>query len=172
MKNFTILIIFTLFSISNSELTESNITIEEINYEELVYLPISEIETDSNSIHEIKYSNFTTAKEEAIEEGKYIMIKVEANNCQPCNKLNALLDSNNNIKEIVNQHIKAVKIDSTYDSLPDGLYTIGTPTVFLLNPKDKDKVLMKLVGVDAIESLEESLEYIINDSNTTNFASL
>jgi len=177
MKHFTTLILFTLFSLSSSELIESNITIESMDYKELVYLPILEIETvddddNNSSSQEIKYSNFTTAKEEAIKEDKYILIKVEADDCQPCNRLNALLDSNEKIKKIVKEHIKAVKINSAYDSLPDGLYTMGTPTVFLLNPKDKDRVLMKLVGTEAIESLEESLDYIINDSSSTNLASL
>jgi hypothetical protein len=41
-----------------------------------------------------------------------------------------------------------------------------------LNPNDKDRVLMKLVGSEAIESLEESLDCIINDSCSTNLASL
>jgi hypothetical protein len=80
MKHFTTLILFTLFSLSSSELIESNITIESMDYKELVYLPILEIETvdddddNNSSSQEIKYSNFTTAKEEAIKEDKYILI--------------------------------------------------------------------------------------------------
>jgi hypothetical protein len=172
MRYFITIILFTILAISNSELIETNSSMEEINYDELVYLPISEMAVENNSSQNIHYSSFSVAKEEAIDENKYIMIKVEADNCIPCNRLNMLLDNNEHIKEIVSRHIKAVKINSTYDTLPEGLHAMGTPTLFLIDPKDENRVLMKLVGNEAIESLEESLESIIDDSYLTSLASL
>ncbi len=154
-----ILMLSTLFSISNSDVVDLD-----MSYEEVISLKILEIESQESINHNIQYSEFAQAKQEAIDEDKLIMIKVEAENCKSCERLNALLDSNDNIKEMVNRHIKAVKIDTNYESLPDGLHSIGTPTLFLINPKDEDRVMMKLVGNDAIEELEESLELIVNDS--------
>ncbi|NEW59805.1 thioredoxin family protein [Sulfurovum sp. bin170] len=172
MKYFITIILFTLFSISNSEIIDFNSSVQEVTHEELISLSFSEVEFEDNSSQNIKYSDFITAKESAVKEDKYIMIKVEADNCPPCERLNALLESNENIKEMVNRHIKSVNINSSYDSLPEGLHSIGTPTVFLIKPNEDNKVVMKLVGNEAIEDLEEALKSFVSDSYEAGLASL
>ncbi len=104
----------------------------------------------------IRYSNFYQAKQAAIQEHKYLLIKVEANHCRPCDKLNHLLATNNNIKRMVNRHMKAVKINTDYDAVPMGLSNMGTPTIFLIKPEN-EQVIMRLEGTDAFEDLEDSL---------------
>ena len=126
------------------------------------------IKEEVPSIH---YTNFERAKREAVMENKYIMIKVEASNCEPCVALNNELASNKHIKEMVNKHIKAVKINADYDSVPMGLTYMGTPTVFLIEPK-QDRILMQLEGVLAVRELEESLDIFLDDSFKKGVASL
>ena len=122
-------------------------------------------------IPSIRYTNFDKAKREAMKEHKYIMIKIEANNCEPCVALNQELATNNHIKEMVNNHIKAVKINADYDTVPMGLSYMGTPTVFLIEPNE-DRVLMQLEGGLAVRELEESLGIFLDDSFTKGVASL
>ncbi len=119
----------------------------------------------------IHYTNFENAKREAKRENKYIMIKVEASHCEPCIALNQELATNNHIKKMVNKHIKAVKINSDYDTVPMGLTYMGTPTVFLIEPHD-DRVLMQLEGSLAVKELEESLNIFLDDSFKKGVASL
>ena len=99
------------------------------------------------------------------------MIKVEASHCKPCIALNQELANNNHIKEMVNKHIKAVKINADYDTVPMGLTYMGTPTVFLIEPNE-DRVLMQLEGGLAVRELEESLGLFLDDSFTKGVASL
>ncbi|MCK5853717.1 MAG: thioredoxin family protein [Sulfurovaceae bacterium] len=122
-------------------------------------------------IPSIHYTNFDKAKREAKREHKYIMIKIEANNCEPCVALNQELATNNHIKEMVNKHIKAVKINTDYDDVPMGLTYMGTPTVFLIEPEG-NRVLMQLEGSLAVRELEESLDIFLDDSFKKGLASL
>ncbi len=134
-------------------------------------LPKEKLTTVKKRIPNIKYTNFDRAKQEAIQEHKYLLIKVEANNCKPCDKLNAVLATNEHIKSMINKHVKAVKINTDYDSVPLGLTNMGTPTVFLIKPEE-DRVLMKLEGNIDAEELEESLQLFVNDGYKTGMASL
>jgi len=118
------------------------------------------------NIHYIKFDN---AKKEAIKEHKYVMIKVEATGCRPCETLNNLLATNDHIKSMVNQHIKAVKVNTDQENLPMGLQNMGTPTVFLIKP-DEDRVVMKLEGNEAIEDLEDSLKSFVDEGYTQGLA--
>jgi len=123
------------------------------------------------NVPNIHYTNFDKAKREAKKEHKYVMIKVEASHCKPCIALNQELANNNHIKEMVNKHIKAVKINADYDTVPMGLTYMGTPTVFLIEPNE-DRVLMQLEGGLAVRELEESLGLFLDDSFTKGVASL
>jgi len=120
--------------------------------------------TDRNKIKfipNIKYTNFTQAKQDALKEHKYILIKIEADHCKPCERLNDTLSSNNHIKKMINEHIKAVKINTDFDTIPLGLSNRGTPTVFLIEPEN-DQVIMKLEP-EEVGELEASLTLFIND---------
>jgi len=114
-------------------------------------------------IPNITYKNFEQAKQDALREHKYILIKIEANHCKPCEKLNTTLTTNDNLKKIINEHTIAVKINTSFDNVPLGLTNRGTPTVFLIEPEN-DQVKMKLEP-EEIEELEASLNTIINDIN-------
>ncbi|HHB94134.1 MAG TPA: MBL fold metallo-hydrolase [Campylobacterales bacterium] len=117
-----------------------------------------------NKVKSIHYThNFLQAKREAIREHKLVMIKIEANHCQPCEKLNRVLETNNRIKRLVNHNIKVVKVNTdNQERVPMGLSYMGTPTVFLIQPKTQ-KVLMRLQGVIQPKELEESLKIFVND---------
>jgi len=119
----------------------------------------------------IHYTSFDKAKKDAKREHKYVMIKVEASHCKPCIALNQELENNNHIKTMVNKHIKAVKINADYDTVPMGLTYMGTPTVFLIEPNE-DRVLMQLEGSLAVKELEESLGLFLDDSFKKGVASL
>ena len=166
MKHLITLILLTLFSLSSSEILESNSSVEQMNYQDTMLSIISDMDTPFEYTPNIHYSDFKQAKEDAIKKNRYIMIEVEADNCQPCNRLNNLLETNDNIKRMVNNHIEAVKINTNYESLPLGLSVMGTPTVFLLNAED-GKVMMRLIGNEAIEDLEASLKIFIDDDSST-----
>jgi glyoxylase-like metal-dependent hydrolase (beta-lactamase superfamily II) len=123
------------------------------------------------NIPNIHYTDFERAKSEAIRDNKLIMIKVEASHCKPCDRLNTVLATNNNIKKMVNRHIKAVKINTDYANVPMGLSYMGTPTVFLIQPKD-ERVLMQLEGSMAAKELEASLKLFVHDGFRVGLASL
>ena len=107
--------------------------------------------------------NFSQARREAIREHKLVMIKIEAEDCQPCKKLDRVLATNRRIKRLINHNIKVVRVNIDHqDRVPMGLSYTGTPTVFLIQPKTK-KVLMRLQGVIPAQDLEESLKIFVND---------
>ena len=111
----------------------------------------------------IQYSTFTQAKEDAIREEKYLLIKIEANNCRPCDELNSMLATNEHIKKMINQHMKVVKVNTDRNEpIPLSLSNRGTPTLFLIEPKN-DHILMKLEGEKAVEDLEDSLQLFVED---------
>jgi thioredoxin-related protein len=112
----------------------------------------------------IRYThNFLQARREAIREHKLVMIKIEAEHCQPCKKLDRVLATNKRIKRLINHNIKVVKVNIDHqDRVPMGLSYMGTPTVFLIQPKNQ-KVLMRLQGVIPARDLEESLKIFVND---------
>ncbi len=114
--------------------------------------------------HCIEYTNLKQAKKTALKEHKFVMIKVEADNCNPCKKLNELLKNNNHIKQMVNQHIKAVKINRDYDEIPTNYNIIVTPTILLVKP-ESNRVLVKLEGSETFEDLEDSLKLFVDDSD-------
>ncbi len=113
-------------------------------------------------IPDIEYREFKQAKALAIKEHKYLLVKVEASNCHPCSELNEMLEHNNHIKKMVNQHTKAVKINTDHEALPSGLNAFGTPTVFLIEPEE-NRIVMKLQGRAAIDELEESLTSFVDE---------
>ena len=115
-----------------------------------------------NQINQVKYIqyiyDFSKAKKEAIKENKLLMIKIESNHCQPCEKLNEILETNNRIKQLINNNMKVLKINIDYEhNVPLGLNYMGTPTLFLIEPKT-EKILMKLQGVIEANDLEESIK--------------
>jgi len=111
-------------------------------------------------IPDIQYMSLKDARQEAIDENKLVLIEVEDDNCKPCRELNTLLDTNDNIKNMINNHVKAVKINSKDADIPEKLKFIGTPTVFLIKPKN-GRILVKLQGRVAITDLEPSLRMFI-----------
>jgi len=132
------------------------------NQESLIIQETSIYEEEANST--INYIDLKEAREEAKIENKFLLVKIESDNCPTCSKLNILLDNNENIKSMVNEYTKAVKFNSEYDQIPPRLEFIGTPTLFLLDSQGK-KILMKLQGSEAIEDIEESLKLFIYDNS-------
>ncbi|SFV58443.1 hypothetical protein MNB_SV-12-636 [hydrothermal vent metagenome] len=112
----------------------------------------------------IEYIDLKTAQKEAIDEHKFLLIKIESNNCPSCIRLNTLLDTNENIKSMVNTYTKAVKYNREDDKIPAKLDYFGTPTLFIFDSSGK-QVLMKLQGNEAIDELEESLNTVIYDQS-------
>jgi hypothetical protein len=114
-------------------------------------------------IPNIQYTSFTQAKQDAIREHKYILLKIEANHCKPCEQLNTTLSTNDHIKKMINEHTKAVKINTSFDAVPLGLSNRGTPTVFLIEP-ESNRVVMKLEP-EEVGELEESLNIFIDNGS-------
>lgn len=112
----------------------------------------------------IQYTNLKQAQKSALKEHKFVMIKVEADNCNPCKKLNELLKTNNQIKKMVNQHIKAVKINRDHDNVPANYAVIVAPTILLVKP-ESNRILVKLEGSETFEDLEDSLKLFVNGSD-------
>ena len=113
----------------------------------------------------IQYTDLKQAKKSALKEHKYVMIKVEADNCRPCQKLNKLLKTNTRIKKIVNKYVKSVKINRDHESVPspyDDVVTVA-PTVLLVNPKT-NQVLVQLEGDETTDDLYESIKLFVADS--------
>jgi len=116
--------------------------------------------TTEENVPSISYDkDFYTAQQHAIKEHKMVLIKVEADDCAPCNELDAELASNKTLRKMINKYTKAIKINTSYESVPLGLTNMGTPTVFVINP-ETESVLVKLEGTGAIEDLEASLRSI------------
>lgn len=119
----------------------------------------------------IQYTNLKRAKQLALKEHKYVMIKIEADNCSPCKKLNRLMQTNNKIKKMVNKYIKAVKINRDHEAIPDNYDIIVAPTILLLNPKT-NQILVQLEGTETFEDLYDAFKMFVTDSITMKLASL
>ena len=117
-------------------------------------------------IPNIKYTNFLQAQADAIREHKYILIKVEANHCKPCDQLNTTLSTNDHLKKMINDHAIAVKINTSFDNVPLGLTNRGTPTVFLIEAAT-ERVLVKLEP-EEIGELEVSLNDFLHSDTKNN----
>ena len=172
MRYFIAFYIFTIYLFGYSYQLErynysNSITLDKS--EEYVIIENSLEENRSEGFNEeistlIKYIPLIKAREEAMVEDKFLLVKIESNNCPTCSELNVLLDTNKNIKNMVNEYTKAVKFNRDYDKIPPKLQYIGTPTLFLLDSKGK-RVLMRLQGTEAIEDIEESLKLFIYDNS-------
>lgn len=112
----------------------------------------------------IEYIDLKKAREEAKVENKFLLVKIESNNCPTCSDLNILLDTNENIKGMISGYTKAVKLNLDYDKIPPKLEYVGTPTLFLFDSSGK-KMLIKLQGSETIDDIEESLELFIYDNS-------
>ncbi len=173
MRYFISFWIFTLYLSAYSYQSEpynysNSITVDESGEYIIINSDSQNIsEQDSIEVEEINepinYIDLKKAKEEAKAEHKFLLIKIESNNCPACNRLNAFLDSNENIKNMVNQYTKAVKFNRDYDQIPPKLEFVGTPTLFLFD-SDAKKMLMKLQGSETIDDIEESLALFIYDN--------
>lgn len=113
--------------------------------------------------------DFYTAQQHAIEEHKMVFIKVEADDCAPCDKLNQELQTNKNLRKMINKYTKAIKVNTSYESVPLGLTNMGTPTVFVINP-ETEGILVQLEGISAIEDLEASLRSVMSENNKSALA--
>ncbi len=126
--------------------------------------------TTEEEVPYISYDkDFFTAQRDAIKEHKMVFIKVEADNCEPCMELDQELASNKTLRKMINKYTKAIKVNTSYESVPLGLTSMGTPTVFVINP-ETEKVLMKLEGDSAYKDLEDSLRSITGEEETTALA--
>jgi thioredoxin-related protein len=144
------------YVIIDSYLEDNNSqNLDKQEYIDIEYEPITPL---------IEYIDFKEAKKEAKIEHKFILIKIESTNCPTCSKLNILLNTNENIKNMVNGYTKAVKFNNDYEQIPPKLEHIGTPTLFLFD-SDGKRMLIKLQGSEAIDDLEKSLELFIYDNN-------
>jgi glyoxylase-like metal-dependent hydrolase (beta-lactamase superfamily II) len=126
--------------------------------------------TTEENVPSISYDkDFYTAQQHAIKEHKMIFIKVEADNCEPCQELDQKLASNKTLRKMINKYTKAIKVNTSYESVPLGLTNMGTPTVFVINP-ETESVLVKLEGMDEIEELEASLRSFTKESDASALA--
>jgi hypothetical protein len=106
--------------------------------------------------------DFYTAQQHAIKEHKMVFIKIEADNCIPCNELDQELASNKTLRKMINKYTTAIKINTSYETVPLGLTNRGTPTVIVINP-ETERVLVQLEGMEKLKYLEESLKSVTND---------
>ena len=126
--------------------------------------------TTEEYVPSISYDkDFITAQQHAIKEHKMVLIKVEADDCVPCNELDQELATNKTLRRMINKYTKAIVINTSRESVPLGLTNMGTPTVFVINP-ETESVLVKLEGAGAIEDLEDSLRSITNEDEATALA--
>jgi len=126
--------------------------------------------TTEENVPSISYDkDFYTAQQHAIKEHKMIFIKVEADNCEPCQELDQKLASNKTLRKMINKYTKAIKVNTSYESVPLGLTNMGTPTVFVINP-ETESVLVKLEGMNEIEELEASLRSFTKESDASALA--
>jgi thioredoxin-related protein len=144
--------------IVDEQIIEEN-NFSENNYEEEIIYEYTEPQPQNPQIN---YMELKQARKEAIEEHKYVLVKIESSNCPTCMKLNQLLETNEHIKGLFNNYIKAVKLNLSYDKVPPKYQFIGTPTIFLIEP-NRGKIQVELQGSDAINDLELALEEAAQD---------
>lgn len=170
MRYFILFCMFTIFIFAYSYQSEpynysnSPIINQEEEYNSSKNLNEEEYIEYTETTPLISYMTLNEARKEAKNEHKFLLVKIESTNCPTCSRLNTLLDTNENIKNMVTQYTKAVKFNPDYDRIPPKLNYIGTPTIFLLNSKGT-KILMKLQGSGAVDDIEKSLELFIYDNS-------
>jgi hypothetical protein len=146
-----------IIDVSSEYVIEENNLTNDNNYNDI---ELEYIMYDSGIPKKIKYMELNKARKEAINEDKLVLVKIESNNCRSCVRLNNFLDTNENVKNMFNDYIKAVSLNREYDRIPPKLDYIGTPTLFLVKPKSGE-ILMQLQGDATVEELEESLKMFI-----------
>ena len=113
--------------------------------------------------------NAVTARQHAIAEHKMLLVKIEADNCAPCEKLDRFLKSNKRVRKMINKYTTAIKVNSSYEAIPLGINSMGTPTIVVLDPETKNE-LMRLQGTAAYEDLEDSLRTITGEDDIKTLA--
>ena len=98
-----------------------------------------------------------------------LLVKIEADNCAPCEKLDRFLKSNKRVRKMINKYTTAIKVNSSYEAIPLGINSMGTPTIVVLDPETKNE-LMRLQGTAAYEDLEDSLRTITGEDDIKTLA--
>jgi thioredoxin-related protein len=125
-------------------------------------LPKKEVKT--TSIPNIHYSTFGVALREAKVNKKIVLIKVHSNDCPYCDKLDKILATNRQVKELISKYYEMVEINNSYEFVPLNVMISTTPSFVFVRPRDK-KVLMIVPGIQALGDLVEILKEGIEDGH-------
>ena len=113
----------------------------------------------------VNYVSFSTAKKRAKAKKKIIFLKIRSTTCKYCDELDAVIATNDKVKNILNKYFEVVILNSDYDSIPYDMRIEHTPTLIFFKPNSK-RPLMNLTGITALgEFLEVLKEAVVDGHN-------
>ena len=88
---------------------------------------------------------------------KKAIVIIGSENCHYCEKLLNDIESNNDIRNIINNNFIPIYLDKDKDFIPIDLYSTLTPTVYILS-NDLNHILFKSYGYKDIDSFKKILK--------------
>jgi len=105
-------------------------------------------------------SSYSKAFEEAKLKHKQLIIKLTAEHCRYCKKMDKEVFEDKDVVEKVNKNFVVLELDVNKDKLPLGITKTMTPTFFFVN--EEAKIVRKIPGswnkVDFLDLLQSSLK--------------
>lgn len=122
-------------------------------------------------VRNVRYVNFKKALKRAILQHKIIFIKVRSTTCKYCDELDAVIASNDKVKNILNKYFEVVKVNTDYDDLPIDVRINSTPTLLFLKP-NSTILLMHLTGIRALGEFYSILQELVDDGHSGGYLKL
>jgi len=110
----------------------------------------------------IRYYDFLTAQQKALQEQRILLLKIRSDNCPFCDELDHILKNNTQIKRMINQNYVMVQMNNSRDELPLGIQVGVTPSLAFIRP-DTQEVEMVIMGIESLQELISILNEGIED---------
>jgi len=112
----------------------------------------------------VSYVSFSKAIKDAESKNKIIFLKVRSTTCKYCDRLDSVISSNNEVKDILNKYFEVVSVNNDYDEVPYDIRIEQTPALLFFKPESK-KPLMNLTGIEALGEFLVILREVVKDGH-------
>jgi glyoxylase-like metal-dependent hydrolase (beta-lactamase superfamily II) len=113
---------------------------------------------------EVHYVPFSVAEKNAKSKKKIIFLKVRSTTCQYCDELDAVISSDNAVKDILNKYFEVVSVNNDYEPIPYNIRIEHTPTLIFFKPGSEEP-LMNLTGIKALGEFLDVLKEAVDDGH-------
>lgn len=93
-------------------------------------------------------ASFETALNEAKKTHKMLLVELVMESCSYCEKMDKYVLSNDEVKQILNDHYIFIKLDIHKDDIPEILTSRLTPTFYFINASE-GKIIKDIIGASS-----------------------